>query len=183
MRASKPGSRRGSEVPPFYDPMLAKMIVHGADRAEALAKMQAALAATRIAGIETNLDYLRQLASSTPCFADGRHDRRATSPPSPTAAPTIDVLEPGTQTTVQDWPGRIGYWDVGVPPSGPMDAPVASASPTGCRQRRRRGRRSRSRSPARRCVQHRRRDRAHRRATCRPTLDGVPRADVAAAFP
>jgi hypothetical protein len=27
----------------------------------------------------------------------------------------------GTQTTVQDWPGRIGYWDVGVPPSGPMD--------------------------------------------------------------
>ena len=29
---------------------------------------------------------------------------------------------PGTQTTVQDYPGRLGYWDVGVPPSGPMDA-------------------------------------------------------------
>ncbi|MBP8267617.1 MAG: 5-oxoprolinase/urea amidolyase family protein, partial [Zoogloea sp.] len=34
---------------------------------------------------------------------------------------TFDVLEPGVQTSVQDWPGRVGYWDVGVPPSGPMD--------------------------------------------------------------
>src|SRR5439155_11783 len=34
----------------------------------------------------------------------------------------FEVLEPGTQTTVQDHPGRSGYWDVGVPPSGPMDA-------------------------------------------------------------
>ena len=30
--------------------------------------------------------------------------------------------KPGTHTTVQDYPGRLGYWDVGVPPSGPMDA-------------------------------------------------------------
>jgi urea carboxylase len=34
---------------------------------------------------------------------------------------TIEVLKPGTMTTVQDWPGRLGYWHVGVPPSGPMD--------------------------------------------------------------
>ena len=34
----------------------------------------------------------------------------------------IDVIEPGTQTTIQDYPGREGYWHVGVPPSGPMDA-------------------------------------------------------------
>ncbi|MEV4153810.1 5-oxoprolinase/urea amidolyase family protein [Nocardia salmonicida] len=33
----------------------------------------------------------------------------------------IDVVRPGMQTTVQDWPGRIGYWHIGVPPSGPMD--------------------------------------------------------------
>jgi urea carboxylase len=33
----------------------------------------------------------------------------------------IEVLAPGTLTTVQDWPGRTGYWCVGVPPSGPMD--------------------------------------------------------------
>ena len=35
---------------------------------------------------------------------------------------TLDVLAPGTETTVQDVPGRVGYWPVGVPPSGPMDA-------------------------------------------------------------
>lgn len=35
--------------------------------------------------------------------------------------PSVEVLKPGIQTTVQDYPGRIGYWDVGVPPSGPMD--------------------------------------------------------------
>ena len=36
---------------------------------------------------------------------------------------TIDVLDPaGVQTTIQDYPGRLGYWNIGVPPSGPMDA-------------------------------------------------------------
>jgi urea carboxylase len=34
---------------------------------------------------------------------------------------TIEVIAGGTQTTLQDYPGRIGYWNVGVPPSGPMD--------------------------------------------------------------
>ncbi|OBI84235.1 5-oxoprolinase/urea amidolyase family protein [Mycobacterium asiaticum] len=33
----------------------------------------------------------------------------------------VEVLQPGMLTTVQDWPGRTGYWHVGVPPSGPMD--------------------------------------------------------------
>ena len=33
----------------------------------------------------------------------------------------IEVVRPGMLTTVQDWPGRVGYWHVGVPPSGPMD--------------------------------------------------------------
>ena len=35
--------------------------------------------------------------------------------------PRITVERPGMLTTVQDWPGRIGLWQVGVPPSGPMD--------------------------------------------------------------
>ena len=34
---------------------------------------------------------------------------------------TLTVVRPGPMTTVQDWPGRLGHWDVGVPPSGPMD--------------------------------------------------------------
>src|SRR6266478_5677791 len=51
----------GTEVTPYYDPMLAKIIVRGGDRADALAQMRAALAACRVAGIETNLEYLRQV--------------------------------------------------------------------------------------------------------------------------
>lgn len=43
-------------------------------------------------------------------------------PPLPAGEPAhIEVLRPGALTTVQDWPGRIGYWHAGVPPSGPMD--------------------------------------------------------------
>ncbi|CRK52967.1 Allophanate hydrolase [Rhodococcus sp. RD6.2] len=36
-------------------------------------------------------------------------------------AATVEVVRPGMLATVQDWPGRIGYWQIGVPPSGPMD--------------------------------------------------------------
>ena len=34
---------------------------------------------------------------------------------------TIDVINPGTLTTIQDYPARTGYWNIGVPPSGPFD--------------------------------------------------------------
>jgi urea carboxylase len=109
----------GTEITPYYDPMLAKIIVHAADRAAALARLHAALAATRIVGIETNLDYLRQVTAagpfaaggiSTSCLGAFDYRRRA-----------IDILDGGVQTTVQDYPGRLGYWHVGVPPSGPID--------------------------------------------------------------
>ncbi|MCX6936898.1 MAG: urea carboxylase [Verrucomicrobia bacterium] len=110
---------RGSEIPSFYDPMIAKIIVTAPTRAEATAKLAAALAQTRIAGIECNLEYLRQIIAS-PEFATGQIHTKwlATFPYRPS---TLDVIEPGTQTSVQDYPGRTGYWAVGVPPSGPMD--------------------------------------------------------------
>ena len=41
--------------------------------------------------------------------------------PTSGAEDAVEVLRPGTFTTVQDYPGRVGYWSVGVPPSGPMD--------------------------------------------------------------
>ncbi len=110
----------GTEVSPFYDPMLAKIITKGTTRGEALSRLEQALAATEIGGLETNLLYLRDLASSE-VFAKGEMLTRtlATFPYRPK---TIEVLAPGTVTTVQDYPGRLGYWDVGVPPSGPMDS-------------------------------------------------------------
>jgi urea carboxylase len=109
----------GVEVPPYYDPMLAKIIVHGADRSAALAAMDQALADTAVAGIETNLDYLRQVVAD-PIFRDGLQTTRYLNDFS-YQPHSIDVLAAGTQTTVQDYPGRQGYWDIGVPPSGPMD--------------------------------------------------------------
>ena len=49
----------GSRVPPYYDSLLGKIITHGADRAAALGGMRAALAATRIEGVRTNLSFLQ----------------------------------------------------------------------------------------------------------------------------
>jgi urea carboxylase len=109
----------GSEISPFYDPLVAKIIVKGANRQEALAKLGKALADTSIAGIETNLDYLRQLVAD-PLFASGSMTTRALEGFA-YAPRTVEVLVPGTQTMIQDYPGRVGYWHVGVPPSGPMD--------------------------------------------------------------
>ena len=109
----------GSEITPFYDPLVAKIIVTGADRRDALAKLGKALAETTIAGIESNLDYLRQLVAD-PLFADGGMTTRALEWFN-YAPRTVEVLVAGTQTTIQDYPGRTGYWHVGVPPSGPMD--------------------------------------------------------------
>ena len=110
---------RGTEVPAWYDPMLAKLIVTADTREAALKKMEDALDATRLAGIETNLGYLRQVVRD-PVFRAGQQVTRFLSTFAYQPA-TIDVIEPGVQTSVQDWPGRQGYWDVGVPPSGPMD--------------------------------------------------------------
>ncbi|MFO7859445.1 MAG: urea carboxylase [Ectothiorhodospiraceae bacterium] len=111
---------RGSEISPYYDPMIAKVIVHGADRPAAIARLCEALKATHIHGVETNLEYLRQIAAD-PGFIQGGVTTRYLNGFTYRAA-TMEVLAAGTQTTVQDWPGRVGYWDVGVPPSGPMDA-------------------------------------------------------------
>ena len=99
--------------------LLAKLIVHGESREDAIAQLKAALDNSRIDGIETNLAYLAQILD----------DRRFAQAQLSTQflkdfdykPLTIDVLEAGTYSSIQDYPGRIGYWDVGVPPSGPMD--------------------------------------------------------------
>ncbi len=110
----------GTEASPFYDPLLAKVIVHGESREEAIAALQSALASSRIDGIETNLEYLRQIVA-TPDFAAANLTTKFLN--GFTYHPrTIDVLVAGTMTTIQDYPGRVGYWDIGVPPSGPMDS-------------------------------------------------------------
>jgi urea carboxylase len=109
----------GSEVSAFYDPMLAKLITHAPTRAGAIGAMQAALGVSRIDGIETNLRWLRDVVQH-PGFTSGAVSTRLLEGVAH-APRAVRVISGGTATTVQDWPGRLGLWDVGVPPSGPMD--------------------------------------------------------------
>ncbi|MFG3033181.1 5-oxoprolinase/urea amidolyase family protein [Streptomyces sp. NPDC048253] len=109
----------GTEVTTSYDPMLAKVIAYGSDRDHALRRLDEALARTRVDGIETNLGLVRAaLADSR--FVTATHST-ATLATVTDPTPRVEVVSGGTLTTVQDWPGRTGHWQVGVPPSGPMD--------------------------------------------------------------
>ncbi len=109
----------GTTVTPHYDPLLAKIVVRAPDRPAAVAALRRVLDDTRLDGIESNLEYLRTFAA-TESFAAGGSTTRVLEEFA-YAPRTIEVLSAGTQTTIQDHPGRLGYWCVGVPPSGPMD--------------------------------------------------------------
>ncbi len=67
------GVRQGDAISPDYDPMIAKLIVHGADRADALRRMSAALAEYEVVGVQTNLALLRAVVAH-PVFAGGTFD-------------------------------------------------------------------------------------------------------------
>ena len=67
------GVRTGDRISPDYDPMIAKVIVHGADRPAALRAMRAALAQAEIVGVQTNLALLRAILAHAD-FADGDFD-------------------------------------------------------------------------------------------------------------
>jgi 3-methylcrotonyl-CoA carboxylase alpha subunit len=58
------GVRQGDAISPFYDSMIAKLIVHGATREEALARLDEALARTHIVGLATNVQFLRRVVAS-----------------------------------------------------------------------------------------------------------------------
>lgn len=67
------GVRQGDEISPYYDPMIAKLTVHGKTRDEALSALAKALAKTEIAGCTTNIAFLKALASHEG-FAEGNVD-------------------------------------------------------------------------------------------------------------
>ncbi|MGF1544681.1 MAG: acetyl/propionyl/methylcrotonyl-CoA carboxylase subunit alpha [Parvularculaceae bacterium] len=64
------GVREGQDVTPYYDPMIAKIVTAGGSRAEALGRLRAALAETRVAGVEATQRFLSRLAADED-FADG----------------------------------------------------------------------------------------------------------------
>ncbi|QLF94727.1 urea carboxylase [Pseudomonas sp. ABC1] len=110
----------GCEIPPYFDPMIAKLIAWAPNREQASAALDKALADAVLYGVECNRDYLRQILADMP-FASGNPWTRCLEQ-LVYRADTVEVLGGGTQTSVQDYPGRLGYWAVGVPPSGPMDS-------------------------------------------------------------
>ncbi|MEM8755951.1 MAG: biotin carboxylase N-terminal domain-containing protein, partial [Pseudomonadota bacterium] len=109
------GVRPGDEITPYYDPMIAKIVTKGADRAEALGRLEAALKATEVAGSVTNVAFLARLAAHEG-FARGEVDtglieRDADAltavPPAPPAARALAAL------AALGLPGREGRdpWD------------------------------------------------------------------------
>lgn len=110
---------RGTEVSAFYDPLLAKVIVAGKDRDDNIAKAREVLKQVKLCGFETNIKLLQDVLEmdtfvtgkvSTWTLNDYMYENKI-----------FEVLAPGLQTTIQDYPGRLNLWDVGIPPSGPMD--------------------------------------------------------------
>jgi urea carboxylase len=100
----------GSEVPPYYDPMVAKIIVHADTREAATDTLIAALDATRVYGIETNRAYLRQILDGE-VFRAGRQTTRYLN--SFDYRPgTFDVLEPACRPRCRTGPAgsATGTW-------------------------------------------------------------------------
>jgi len=112
------GVRAGDAITPYYDPMIAKLIVHGADRDEARRLMLQALAQTRVVGVQTNVAFLARLMRDE-AFAAADLDtglierRRATLLPPPAAA-GAEVLALATAAEL----ARQGL-------AGPAPAPAA----------------------------------------------------------
>jgi 3-methylcrotonyl-CoA carboxylase alpha subunit len=90
------GVRAGDRISADYDPMIAKLIVHGADRTEARARLRQALAGCVVSGVQTNLALLGAIAAH-PDFAAGdvdtgfigRHEAALMPPPAPPGAHAI----------------------------------------------------------------------------------------------
>ena len=99
--------------------MVAKIIVTHENRESAIQAMSDTLAKTSVAGIETNLEYLQNIIDCE-VFKAGTQTTRFLNT-FEWKTQKIEVLQSGIQTSIQDVNGRLGYWDVGVPPSGAID--------------------------------------------------------------
>jgi len=113
---------QGDAVSVWYDPMIAKIIVHGRDRIQALGRMREALIHTRLSGMATNLSFLRRLVSD-PDFAAAKID--------------TGLIARHIETLIQPWPDappptddpwtEIGGWWPNLPPRAPLHLPESEA--------------------------------------------------------
>jgi 3-methylcrotonyl-CoA carboxylase alpha subunit len=117
------GVRESDQITPFYDPMIAKLIVHGADRDEALARLTQALEACEVVGPQTNIEFLRRVVQSEPFAAakldTGLIERHHDALFAPVAKPLKEALalacaallarEGGTAHGVSPW-DALSHW-------------------------------------------------------------------------
>ncbi|MGD1067409.1 MAG: biotin/lipoyl-containing protein, partial [Vulcanimicrobiaceae bacterium] len=128
------GFARGSEIPVFYDSLLAKIIVWGADRAAAVTRMDATLQETTVAGVATNLPLLRAIVAddryrageTTTRFLDERMPGYALSAPPRADAQAKRRVAAALLADAADW--RLGR--VGVPLAFTIDGEFVRAEAT-----------------------------------------------------
>jgi 3-methylcrotonyl-CoA carboxylase alpha subunit len=123
------GVREGDAISPFYDPMIAKLITHGNTRAQALARMEAALQDFHVLGLTTNLKFLAQ-AVTHPVFALGgvdtsfiakHHDALfpAAQPLSSHAGAALAAAQLLASESNDPWAIRDSFW-LGQPETGSL---------------------------------------------------------------
>ena len=94
-------------------------MAYGETRQLAIDELLDTLEQTEIYGTTTNVTLLRHAIDNT-AFRAGNVDTKLLATVS-YQSNELEVLLPGLEMAVQSYPGRQGYWDIGVPPSGPMD--------------------------------------------------------------
>ncbi|MGE8200021.1 MAG: biotin/lipoyl-containing protein, partial [Variovorax sp.] len=106
------GVREGGEISPFYDSMIAKLIVHGSTRDEALARLDAALAQVQIVGVSTNVQFLRGILA-TESFSKANLDtaliereRAVLFDREPLGLP-LAAAAAITRTLITEWPAKM----------------------------------------------------------------------------
>lgn len=121
------GVRAGDTITPFYDPMIAKLIVRGADRDQARARMRQALAQTEAVGVQTNVAFLSRLMRDR-AFAAADLDtglierQHATLLPVPTPADTATLALASAAVLVSQGLTQSTPHPSGAGPADPWDA-------------------------------------------------------------
>ena len=106
-------------VSPLYDSLIAKVIATGDSREESIDNLIYCLENSVIQGITTNIHFLINILKSEK-FMKGITLTNFLNDFTYKSF-TCQVIESGMLSLIQDYPGRIGYWNIGCPPSGPMD--------------------------------------------------------------
>ena len=117
------GVEEGDEIGIAYDPLLAKLIAHGTTRDEALDRLRAALAETEVAGVTTNLPFLRWLVSH-PLVRAGETTTAflVENPP---------LSQPPVRASAPPWRGPFRLNVPSPPPAAPPDVATAASDHAG----------------------------------------------------